>query len=331
MASILPHGDKWRAFIDKAGVKKTKVFTVKARAVAWANQMEVDIENGKNGLVADKTFGQLIERYRDEITILKKGERAERLKLDKLLREDPICQVKLKDLNETHFAAWRDRRLKFIQGSSVNREWCTLNHALSIARKEWKWIDTAPMKNVRHPAGNPHRDRIATDDEIEKILITLGTNLFQIGGRVGKVVEFALETGMRAGEIATLEKPHLRLDQKMLKACEGRVKKSQASKRDVPLSKKAIEIIEVMLEASPSDSPSVFNVVESQIDSMFRKAKKSSGVSGLTFHDLRHTAITRLANKLHVLDLARMIGHKDLKKLQIYYNPSATDLANLLD
>jgi integrase len=63
---------------------------------------------------------------------------------------------------------------------------------------------------------------------------------------------------------------------------------------------------------------------------MFRKYRKKSGIEDMTFHDSRHEAITRLAKKLHVLDLARMTGHKDIKKLMIYYNESAEDIAGKL-
>lgn len=45
-------------------------------------------------------------------------------------------------------------------------------------------------------------------------------------------------------------------------------------------------------------------------------------------HELSsHTAITLLAKKLAVLDLARMVGHRDLRQLMIYYNESAEDIA----
>lgn len=51
----------------------------------------------------------------------------------------------------------------------------------------------------------------------------------------------------------------------------------------------------------------------------------------LTFHDARHEACTRLARKLEVLDLARMIGHRDPRSLMIYYNPTASEIAERLD
>jgi integrase len=46
------------------------------------------------------------------------------------------------------------------------------------------------------------------------------------------------------------------------------------------------------------------------LDALFRKAKKRAMIDDGTFHDTRHLAITRLAKKLNVLDLARMVGTK---------------------
>jgi len=54
-------------------------------------------------------------------------------------------------------------------------------------------------------------------------------------------------------------------------------------------------------------------------------------IKDLTFHDTRHEAITRLAKKLDVLDLARMVGHRDIKQLLTYYNKSAKEIASQLD
>ncbi len=44
---------------------------------------------------------------------------------------------------------------------------------------------------------------------------------------------------------------------------------------------------------------------------IFRRALKLANIEGLTFHDTRHEAIARLAQKVPLLDLARVIGHLD--------------------
>lgn len=50
----------------------------------------------------------------------------------------------------------------------------------------------------------------------------------------------------------------------------------------------------------------------------------------LAFHDSRHDAITRLAQKLNVLQLARMVWHRDIRSLQTHYNETAESMARLL-
>lgn len=51
----------------------------------------------------------------------------------------------------------------------------------------------------------------------------------------------------------------------------------------------------------------------------------------MTFHDARATAITRLSKRLDILELARMVGHRDPRSLMVYYRKSATDIAAKLD
>ena len=55
------------------------------------------------------------------------------------------------------------------------------------------------------------------------------------------------------------------------------------------------------------------------------------GITDLNFHDTRHEATTRLAKKLPIQDLAKVTGHKDLKMLMRYYNPTVQELAQRLN
>lgn len=320
MATIRKRGNNWLAEVRLRGAHKAKTFATKAKAAAWAAQTEADIIAGKEGKTPNKTFGQLLERYAAEVSPTHRGARWEAMRVGLTLR-DPIAQVKLADLDERAVAGWRDRRLAQVSPASVRREWNLLSSACTVAMNEWKWLSRHPMKTVKRPAVPEARDRTATDDELDRILFVLGDDLTKVTGRVGMAVRFALETAMRAGEIA-----NLRWDDIEAKHCRVLKGKTSAAKRAVPLSPEAVRIIQAM----PKDAETVFNLVESQIDAHFRKAKAKALVSGLRFHDLRHTAITRLAKKLDVLALARMVGHKDLRMLMIYYNPSADDLANRL-
>jgi integrase len=162
-----------------------------------------------------------------------------------------------------------------------------------------------------------------TPDEVERICFALGYDggtPQTISQRVAVALLLALETALRASELTGLTWDRVDLDRRVARL-------SAATKsgvgRDVPLSTEAVRLLELL----PRDSATVLALQPRQVDALFRKARDRAGIADLHWHDSRHTAITRLAQRLHVLDLARMVGHRDLKQLQTYYNPAAEDLA----
>ena len=179
------------------------------------------------------------------------------------------------------------------------------------------------MKGLKKPTGEPPRDRLITQDEIDRLCFALNysyySSLTTITSRVGAAFMFAIETAMRAQEICNLT--WLDVVGQVARINDS---KTQAGIRSVPLSSRALAIIE---HCRGLDETLVFNIKTSQLDSLFRKAKKLALVDGVHFHDSRATAITNLAKKLQILDLARMVGHKDLKMLMVYYRESAIDIA----
>ncbi len=50
----------------------------------------------------------------------------------------------------------------------------------------------------------------------------------------------------------------------------------------------------------------------------------------ITFHDTRHTAATWMAKKVDVITLCKIFGWTDPKMAMVYYNPKASDIADLL-
>lgn len=142
----------------------------------------------------------------------------------------------------------------------------------------------------------------------------------KIAAAVAVAFLFAIETAMRAGEICELTWDRVEgTAARLLKTKNG-------TKRDVPLSARAI----ALLQQLPRDNATCFGITSASLDALFRKAKTRACVEDLKFHDTRHEAITRLAKKLNVLELARMVGHKDLNELQTYYNATAEELATKL-
>lgn len=131
---------------------------------------------------------------------------------------------------------------------------------------------------------------------------------------------FALETAMRQGEIWGLTWDDVFLDKKFVRLHETK----NGTKRDVPLSNEAVRLLELL---ATNHSSKVFNSNQASSGTIFRRCLAIAGIKGLTFHDTRHEALTRLARKIDVLDLARMVGHRDPRSLMIYYNATAEEIA----
>lgn len=323
MATFRKRGASWEVQVCRRGIRQTATFRTKGEAAAWAAKLESEILAGSRGQIPDKPFSALLERYRDEISVTKRGEKWERTRIGLLLR-DELAQVRLPALNPTHFAAWRDRRLRAVSPASVLREWNLLSHAASVAVKEWHWLKENPLLEIRKPKSPLPRDRRISDTEIARLLLALGytpsSSPDTATARVGAAFLFAIETGMRAGEIVSLRWDWI----------DGSVARLPITKngfpRAVPLSPEAVRILNQL----PKLSDAVFALNSGQIDALFRKAKARALVEDLHFHDTRHEAITRLAKRLDVLDLARMVGIRDLRILMVYYNPRAEEIANRL-
>ena len=195
-----------------------------------------------------------------------------------------------------------------------------------MARKEWGVLRHNPVSDIRKPAPTPPRDRRVSDSEIERLVAAAGKDLERKTGRAIHAFRFAVETGMRAGEIAGLTWGAVDRDKRV--ATLPMTKNGTA--RQVPLSPGALDLIDVLPAGDTRAESPVFRLSSRQIDVLFRKTRDKIGVEDLTFHDSRHEAITRLSRKLDVLSLARMAGHKDIKMLMVYYNESAEDIAQRL-
>ena len=67
------------------------------------------------------------------------------------------------------------------------------------------------------------------------------------------------------------------------------------------------------------------------LSAAIEKARTKAGLMDFHFHDLRHMAITKLAEKLpNLIELSAVSGHKSLAMLKRYYHPNPVQLAEKL-
>ena len=325
MATIRKRGNRWQAEVRIKGVKRTKTWASKAAAQDWALKEEQQIRASNSLEGHDRTVIDAVRRYAKEISPRRKSNKWEQLRA-KVWEALPFASTRLAELTSSDISEWRDGRLKEVKPSTVAREMTFLRTVLNQARQEWGWMTHAPASDVKKPEQPAHRDRVISDTEIKDILWGLG---YVEGTRPKTKMQqtavaflLALETGMRAGELTGLSWDRVDLERRVAHL----PKTKNGKKRDVPLSKKAVELFKLLEKGGP-----VFDFQSGQLSVQFMRGRKRAGLADVTFHDSRHTAVTRLARKLELLDLARMIGHTNPRSLMVYYNPSAEELAKRLD
>jgi len=291
--------------------------------MAWAVEKEQYLSD--EGLVQGKTLGELLERYRDDITPQKKSHRTEHNRLNKFLRHS-LATLPLADVRQSHFDDWIRAALKEIKSSSVNRD-LNLWSAVFEQGKRWQWTDRNPIRGIQRPKNPPHRDCRITEDIQDEIVFALGFNgkvVFETRHLIAVAFLFALETAMRQGEIWGLDWKDVHLDQRYVRLNDTK----NGTRRDVPLSTEAVRLLKLL---KPSRNGKVFKMPQASAGQIFRRTLQLAGITGLTFHDTRYEALTRLARKLDVLDLARMVGHRDPRALMVYCNATAEEIARRLD
>lgn len=333
MATYTERGKRVRVQIRLHGVKDGATFPNKTAARAWATAREAEIIAGARGMVVKgKTVAGMFDRYIREVCPTHRGARWEELRLKLLLRAWGIPGRAVDAVSPDDVGALRDKRLQSVGKSTVRRELVLLGSVFEVARREWRWCAANPVRDVRKPPAGQSRNRTIQPREYRAILRAMkyrpGQNPVTKTQWVGAAWCLAIRSGMRAGEILGLTWDHVDLARKV--AVLPVTKNGTA--REVPLFPRALRILEVLsavrFAADEARTGPVFPITPDALDALYRKARRAAGIAGLTFHDSRHTASTMLARRLTALELARTFGHQDLRMVMVYYNESASNIAN---
>jgi len=317
----------WTAVIRRKGFPAlSKTFPSKTLAKHWVTVTEatmiagtfIDPRPAQAAILRD-----LFIRYRDEVTPSKRGHAAETVRINWFIQE-PIAQYSLGNLKPPVISAWRDARLRTVTGSTVNRDMNLLGHVLEVARKEWGLhIPLNPVHDVWRPKQNPARDRRLMPGEEVRLLAACRSG---IGDFLYPAVVLALETAMRRGEIIALDWRKIDMERRVVRLEMTK----NGEKRYVPLSSKAIEVLETV--RTPRNGQVFLHLTADAYRLAYIRAVERAGITDLTLHDLRHEAISRLFEKgLSMMEVAAIAGHKTLVMLKRYTHLRAEDLAKKLD
>ena len=312
MASILKRNDRWFVRVRKHGEpSQSKTFTVKQDAQRWAVIIERQIDQGLIGCV-DKsvTLGDLLKQYLKEVTPHKKSRDKETWRVKALLKRS-VSGVGLNNLTSTIISNYKTLRL--VDGARTTRyDLALIRHCLEFARMEWGYyLPINPVDLVSKPRLNKPIDRRVGKDDINALMHALKQTKVTY---LKPLILFAIETGLRQGELIKLKWNDVDLDSRLLKVKDTK----NGEDRVVPLSNKSLSI----LQSLPRLGATVFNASHSSLQNAWKRLIKRSGLNDLHFHDLRHEAISRFIEQgLTIPEAASISGHRTQSMLLRYAHP----------
>lgn len=325
VASIYRRNGRWFAQVRKVGYSsQSKTFGSKAEANAWAasieNQYALWDHSRPCNAPRDLKLRDLIERYVQDVTIHKNGRFHEELRLKKIGRH-PLCALPIKKLSPAEIAAYRDERLREVAPATVLKELNLMQSVVKRAINEWGLhIFANPFERIARPKVRNARDRRLSHTEMSILRASLASCRNPLAGFM---IGFAIETGMRRGEILGLKWSDIDLE----KGIARLIQTKNGHPRLVPLSTGAKAILQRTC-TDRGDAGKVFPITVDALKSSWKRIIARSGIEGLRFHDLRHEAISRFFELgLSVPEVAHISGHRDPRMLFRYTHLRAADLA----
>ncbi len=194
--------------------------------------------------------------------------------------------------------------------ATVNNHLRVLSKIFSLAL-DAELVASNPCFKVKKFRPNNRRLRVLADQEELELLEKLEDNCL-----VRDIVIFALNTGLRRGEIFDLQWPDVDLGRERII-----VRKTKSSKeRFVPVNETVKDLLVSLKRTSEFVFPSPQTGVRLiDLKTGFVRAVTEANIRNFRFHDLRHTFATRLADVgIDVFTLKEILGHADIRTTMIY-------------
>lgn len=215
----------------------------------------------------------------------------------------------LEDLTPVLIERYKRERAQTLKPLTINNHLDRLRHLCHMAVR-WGYLSRDPMVDVLPLRVDEASTRVLSDVE-ESVLID------SCHRRLQRVVQFALHTGLRMGELVSLSWRQIDWVRQTVTVESGRAKSRRH--RTIPLTPLALGILQELHEMT-SDAR-VFGYRD--FSSGFKLATRRAELQGVTFHTLRHSWATRLVEAgVNVRTVQRWLGHASLKQTERYTHPS---------
>jgi integrase len=316
MSTIRRRTDSYEVQIRRAGHSITKTFKTRDDAQRWSRMEERRIDLGDALPAEAPSLSSIIERYGVEVAPHQRREENCVRLLAVMLRE-PWMKLPAHTTPAAKLAHYRDRRLADCATETVRREMGLFQTILRYARREWSIPVSEPLLQVRKPPAGRHRDRRLDPEETQRLIAALEPGFRDF-------VLFAIETGLRRGELTRVEAKHVDWARGLLEVPETK----NGHPRTIPLTGRALDILR---NHSSGRAGPVFPWSPRAIQMRWFRAARRLGLEDLHFHDLRHEAVSRFFEAgLSVPEVALISGHRDPRMLFRYTHLRPEEVAKKL-
>ncbi|MFO1306607.1 MAG: site-specific integrase [Burkholderiales bacterium] len=303
-------GTSWDAMIRVRGYPtRCKSFRTRLEAENWASRTEAAAYGRTLVLGRDVTLAQLLDeaepKLRRPVGAALAYWRAH-LGDVRLIDVTPILIARHRDLLlGAPTKAHGHKRTRPRSAGTVRSYLSYLSSLFTIAVKDLRWCESNPVAQVTLPKPAPGRTRFLSDDERTALLASCRASE---APALYAFVLFALTTGARRGEIAGLRWTDLDLGRRW--AIFPKTKNGDA--RGVPLVQSVVDELGKL--------PKVGELVFPQdMGRAWDTAVRRADLVGFRFHDLRHSAASRLVqNGANLAEIAALLGHKDIRMTRRY-------------
>ncbi len=309
----------WNVQVRIAGKPaRSQSFHSRESAEIWAKNIESTLnfrhpEILEAGMMyCEQVLAGKASREQTEFLFNRLGQRQEFMR--------PLDEVTLQNVN-----AYKKKRLAEVSTTTVRHDLMKLRSLYRWYCNEWfasyGEVIANPCDRIELPKARKTRETVISRKQLEALLSEMTPLL-------GQIVELAYETAMRRSEILKLTKEDIHLDERFLRVVDGK-----EGSRDVPLTKRAVRLLEVALAGQVAGSAKLYPVAAYSVSQAVRRARVKLGYSSdIRFHQLRHSRITEVARKgLNLPQIMIVSGHRDIRSVQRYTHLNVKDVIDLLD
>lgn len=289
-------------------------------------RIKTDIYMGNYGFVEHKgnrLFEELEKIYSEYARVNKISWRAERCYVKSLL--EYFRGKKLKEITPQMIEKYRFMRQSKGKKDGTPLKNATLNRETEILRKMFNiaidnnWLDSNPCTSKKVPKlreDNVKERYLEKEEELRLLNACTGTREY-----IRTIILFALHTGMRKAEILNLKWEFVNLKQRYIILLKTKCGKP----RNVPLSLTMVKELEKLYMNKTSEYVFVNPETGIQffdIKKCFKFLCKQANIENLRFHDLRHTAATRMvASGVDLVTVQNILGHTNIITTSRYAHP----------